>query len=82
MTWREEAAAIIAEVTRDLPVHTPLKERMKVVDAARPHWGGCSWPRKAWQAARRDYLVRFGYQPRTKAAKEREVAALPLFGDR
>ncbi|QEW26693.1 hypothetical protein [Roseovarius indicus] len=80
MTWREEAAKIIADATRDLPEDTPLKERMKVVDAARPHWGGCSWPRKAWQAARRDYLVRYGYQPRTKKAKEREAAAMPLFG--
>lgn len=80
MTWREEAAKIIADATRDLTEDTPLKERMKVVDAARPHWGGCSWPRKAWQAARRDYLVRYGYQPRTKKAKEREAAAMPLFG--
>lgn len=81
MTWREEAAAIIAEATRGLPADMPLNERMKVVDAARPHWGGCSWPRKAWQAARRDYLVRFGYRPRTKKAKAQRDAALPLFDE-
>ncbi|MCA0944064.1 hypothetical protein LCM08_03990 [Salipiger pacificus] len=79
MTWREDAAEIIAEATRDLPKNMPLAERTKIVDAARPFWGGCSWPRKAWQAARRDYLVKFGYRPRTKAQAEREAAALPLF---
>lgn len=82
MTWRQRAASIIAEATRDLPDDTPLPHRIKIVDAARPHWGGCSWPRKAWQAARRDYLVRYGYRPRTKAQAEREramVGDLPLF---
>lgn len=83
MTWREEAAAIIVHATRDLPDDAPLHERRQVVDAARPHWGGCSWPRKAWQSARRDYLTRYGYEPRTKARRERDAAALgelPLFG--
>lgn len=45
MTWRQQAAAIIAEETRGLPDDTPLPDRITVVDAARPHWGGCSWPR-------------------------------------
>lgn len=82
MTWREEAAAIIADAVRDLSADAPLCERKRLVDAARPHWGGCSWPRKAWQAARRDYLVKYGYLPRTKARAERDKAAiteLPLF---
>ena len=82
MTWRQQAAEIIAEATRALPDDTPLPYRIETVDAACPHWGGCSWPRKAWQAARRDYLVRYGYRPRTKAQTEREravVGDLPLF---
>lgn len=54
MTWRQQAAEIIAEATRALPDDTPLPYRIETVDAARPQWGGCSWPRKAWQAARRD----------------------------
>lgn len=81
-TWRSRAAAIIAEVTRDAPAELPLPERIKLVDDARPYWGGASWPQKAWQAARRDYLVRFGYRPRTKKQKELEayvVSDLPLF---
>lgn len=81
-TWRERAAGIIADVTRELPTELPLQERMKVLDDARPYWGGASWPQKAWQAARRDYLVPFGYRPRTKKHREREasaVAELPLF---
>lgn len=50
MTWRQQAAEIIAEATRALPDDTPLPYRIDTVDAARPHWGGCSWPRKAWRA--------------------------------
>tara|TARA_R110001606_G_scaffold384882_1_gene548016 strand:- start:6089 stop:6343 length:255 start_codon:yes stop_codon:yes gene_type:complete len=82
VTWRGQAAEIIAHAVRDLPDAAPLHERKRVVDAARPHWGGCSWPRKAWQAARRDYLVKYGYRPRTKARAERDKATiteLPLF---
>lgn len=82
MTWRQEAAAIIADATRDLPADAPLKERKRAVDDAFPwSWHGTSWPRKAWQAARRDYLVPFGYQPKTKKAKQRAAAGLPLFKD-
>lgn len=85
-TWREEAAQIIATATAGLPVDASLADRIAAVDAARPpSWRRMSWPQKAWQAARRDYLVRFGYRPRTKKQKEREDAALselPLFGPR
>ncbi len=81
MTWRQEAAAIIAQATRNLPADAPLHERKRVVDAAKPGW--CmSWPQKAWQAARRDYLVPFGYQPKTKKAKQQAAAGMPLFEDR
>ncbi len=73
---------IIANATRDLPDGTTLKERMAAVDAARPYWfSTASWPKKAWQAARRDYLVRFGYVPRTKKPEVNEAPPLPLFGD-
>ena len=85
MTWREDAARIIAEATRDLPPETPLCDRQRAVDQARPSgWNAASWPQKAWQAARRDYLVRYGYRPRTKAQAQKEsavVADLPLFGE-
>lgn len=77
MTWREKASEVIFEAVRDLPAETPLKERMRIVDAARPHWGGASWPRKAWQAARRAHLVQYGYRPRTKAAAAQ--GRLPIF---
>lgn len=91
-TWRERASEIIWEAVRDLPVATPLTERRKIVDAARPHWGGASWPRKAWQSARRAYLVQYGYRPRTKAAAAQgsllifeapaeQAAPSPLFDD-
>lgn len=83
MTWREKAHLIIADAVRGLPEDTSLKDRMKVVDAAKPYWGGCSHPQRAWQKARREYLVPFGYIPRTKT-KERDISSdmttMPLFG--
>ena len=82
-TWREEAAQIIADAARGLPPNASLSDRMAVIDAACPSsWRMMSWPQKAWQAARRDYLVRYGYRPRTKKQKQREMAVfsdLPLF---
>ena len=77
MTWREQAWAIIREAVRDMPDDTPLDQRIKVVDAARPHWVSASWPRQAWQRARREYLVCYGYQPKTKQHKQ--SPPLPLF---
>ena len=85
MTWKQEAASIIEKATAHIPDDAPLSVRTAAINAARPsHFRMMSWPRKAWQAARRDYLVRFGYRPRTKKQAEREAAALsdlPLFGE-
>lgn len=82
-TWKEEAAAIIDKATRHLPNDAPLAERKRVINDACPSgWRSTSWPQKAWQAARRDYLVRYGYVPRTKKQAEKEAAViedLPLF---
>lgn len=83
MTWKQEAALIIEEATRDLPASASLSERKAAIaSACPPSWRHMSWPQKAWQAARRDHLVRYGYIPRTRKQKERETAALsdlPLF---
>lgn len=84
MTWREEYAELIADGMNEAPADMPLAERIKAVDCLRPKGGAmsCSWPQKAWQAARRDYLVPFGYEPKTKKAVERRSAVsepLPLF---
>ena len=83
MTWREKAAQIIHEGTKHLPDDMPMKERMAVVQSLCPsYWRQMSWPQKAWQAARRDYLVRHGYQPRTKPRNGcADTEPLPLFGD-
>ncbi|UMA66189.1 hypothetical protein LVO79_07020 [Roseivivax marinus] len=79
-TCRQEAAEIIAAATRDLPDDLPKKERKKVVDAACPAaWRTMNWPQKAWQAARRDYLVRHGYIPKTKPKESGPPGAMPLF---
>ncbi len=82
MDWREDWAADIYEATKDLPDDLSLAERIKVVDKVKcqsPDAYSTSWGKKSWQAARRDYLCRFGYQPKTKAKSG--GAALPLFQD-
>lgn len=80
MSWRDEAAIIIHAATKSLPEATSLADRIKIVDAAKPSgWRFASWPQKAWQAARRDYLVRHGYQPKTKAVQRQLAEGLPLF---
>lgn len=85
MTWREDAAQIIKEATASLPEDATLQERKAAINAACPSsWRMMSWPQKAWQAARRDYLARYGYTPRTKKQREKERAVigdLPLFGE-
>lgn len=86
MSWRSRFAQEIEAAMRNVPNDLPLADRIKAVDAARPAggWYSASWPRKAWQAARRDYLVRFGYVPKTKKAAQRAAAVvhdLPLFDD-
>lgn len=85
MTWKSDFADIIHRETRVWPDDMPLSDRIKGLDELRRKamiGRDCSWGRKAWQAARRDYLVRFGYVPKTKKAKERAAAVvgdLPLF---
>jgi len=81
MTWREDWALDIYEATKDLPDDAPLAERIKIVDQVRDGcsaYSSTSWGKKSWQAARRDYLVRFGYVPKTKKAKA-AGDPLPLF---
>lgn len=74
MTWKERAARIIAEATSGLPPDTSIKQRAEVIRKAYPlSWVGASWPRKAWQAARREHLSRY------QALPAAPVAALPLF---
>lgn len=80
ITERQRFAAIIAAATADLPRDMPLNERKAVVARACPRWvRDTSNSERAWQAARRDYLVPFGYQPMTKKAKLSRAAGMPLF---
>lgn len=82
-TWKDEAAAIIAEATRHLPDDAPLIERKRAIAAACPSsWRRMSWPQKAWADARREHLIPYGYEPKTKKHAAQKAAAmsdLPLF---
>ena len=77
-SWKSEFASAIQKATADLPIDTPLRDRIKIVDRVGAGVRG-SWPRKAWQAARRDYLVKYGYVPRTKTAKDQVENGLTIF---
>lgn len=78
-SWKDGYARDIQKATADLPRDTSLQDRINIVDRVGAGVRG-SWPRKAWQAARREYLVKFGYVPRTKAARDQVKNGLPIFG--
>lgn len=83
ITDRQRCAEIIAAATADLPADMPLNERKAAVSKACPYWVRSTWcSERAWQAARRDYLIRFGYQPMTKKSKRDRAEGMPLFDRR
>lgn len=64
MTRYEYARQVISQVHAGLPDSCPLDERRKVVDASYPFGERAYSPYKAWLRARREYLTRYGHQPR------------------
>lgn len=64
--WSDTARRVIQEVHLSLPETASLQERIKAVDDAYPFSIRKYWPYKAWLKARRDYLCRYGYQPKGK----------------
>lgn len=81
MTWREMWAARIFEIHKDLPDDASLDDRIEAIKPLTPSKFDASWARKSWQAARRDYLVKYGYRPKTKKRAPTDQTALPLLGD-
>lgn len=80
VTERQRCAAVIADAMSALPADYPLKDRKAALARARPTWTRqTAHAEKSWQAARRDYLIPFGYEPMTKKAKASRAAGLPLF---
>lgn len=75
-TWADQAAATIAEVHKSLPETASLAERMKAVDEAYPFGERKYSPYKTWLRARRNYLARYGYQPKSKALVESPLERL------
>ena len=63
--WSDAATRAIGEVHRILPEGIPLAERTAAVDAAYPFGERAHHPYKAWLKARREYLGRYGYRPKT-----------------
>lgn len=61
MTWRDQAREAIMKVHSTLPVTISLKDRTAAIDAAYPFGQRSHFPYKAWLAARKSYLQRYGY---------------------
>lgn len=64
--WADQARLIIYEVHQSLPEKASLAERQAAIDAAYPFGERAHSPYKTWLRARRDYLCRYGYQPKGK----------------
>lgn len=64
--WYGTAKRIIAEIDASLPPDTGLHERHQACIRGKPwEFATTSWGRKVWTRAQREYLVRFGYVPKT-----------------
>lgn len=61
MTWREMWAEKIYEVHKTLPDDATLEDRIAAIKHLTPSQYDPSWAKKSWQAARRDYLKKYGY---------------------
>lgn len=73
--WYGTAKTIIAEVHATLPDDADLTTRHQACLRAKPfEFATTSWGTKTWARAQREYLVKFGYVPKTPAGK----AGLPL----
>lgn len=68
--WSDTARRVIQEVHLSLPDSVSLADRMKAVDDAYPFGMRAFSPYKTWLKARREYLCRFGYQPKGKPLVE------------
>lgn len=68
--WSETARQVIQSVHRELPDNATLAERVKAIDEAYPFGLRAFSPYKTWLRVRREYLCRFGYQPKGKPLVE------------
>ena len=80
--WYGTAKRIIAELhasLHSLPADIGLHERHQACIRAKPwEFATTSWGRKTWARAQREYLVRFGYVPKTVAGKAGTPLLSPL----
>lgn len=68
--WYGTAKAIIAQVHESLPPDAALVDRHQACLRAKPwEFATTSWGKKTWARAQREYLVKYGYVPKTAAAQ-------------
>lgn len=77
--WYGTAKAIIAKVHETLPADADLTTRHQACLRAKPwEFATTSWGTKTWARAQREYLVKYGYVPKTAAAKTNIPLLSPL----
>lgn len=72
-TWYDRARAVILSIHADLPADATLAERKKALRENYPFHPSMSWPRKAWQKARRDYFARVVRAPEYAARSQSQI---------
>ncbi len=66
--WRTRADAAIMRAHVAIPHDATLELRTRMIDEAYPFGTREHWPYKAWLAARKAYLSRYGYRGRGSTA--------------
>jgi hypothetical protein len=80
--WYGKARDIIATVHETLPADADLHTRHQACLRAKPwEFATTSWGRKTWARAQREYLMRYGYEPRTPALPESPMEKAKRRGD-
>lgn len=66
MDWYGTAKAVINKMHETLPADADLHTRHQACIRAKPwEFATTSWGRKVWARAQREYLVKYGYVPKT-----------------
>jgi hypothetical protein len=77
--WYGKAKAIIATIHETLPADADLATRHQACLRGKPwEYATTSWGQKTWARAQREYLVKYGYVPKTAAGKAGTPLLSPL----
>ena len=73
MTWKQYWAAEIDGVHETLPEDATLEDREEAIKHLAPQSTDPATHKRAWQAARREYLQPYGYVSKAKPKRKAET---------